>query len=602
MQKIAFILLILITPFLAKAQDYLQQKQLADQHYQNKEFDRALPIYERILKKSNYDRFIYTSYLNVLIELEEFSKAEKELKKLGKSFPEDPKYKIDLGYIYTLTESKRKAEELFTEVLDLITPDERKVLETANYFRKIKQYKYAINAYLIGKKKLRNPILFQDELAELYLLIDQKLEYIQNRIDKVDYQPNAYENIQAEIASNISEKDIYKELKSRLLKRIQKRTGAQELTEFLIWTQVYLKEFEGAFIQTKALDKRLESGGKYSFQLAETMQSQKEYKQAIKIYNYLINGGITYYKIPAKSNILTCKKQNIESADTINIIEVKELINDYEQFLNGNNNHERAINTHKELAGLYAYYLFDFNKAKEILENALIKLRLSQIKKAEFKLELADILLFSGDIWEAMLVYGQVDKDFKDSPIGDKAKFKVAMLSYYTGDFDWAQTQLDVLKASTTKVISNDALHLSTFITDNYGLDSIHRPMYLYAQAELYQHQNKIDSCFMKLDSIIMSYPEHILTDDILYKKANLFIDQNKEDKAVKFLQKIIEYYSDDLLIDDAIYQLANIYEKQGKNLEAKDLYESIILKHSDSIFVTEARKKYRKLRGDNIN
>jgi hypothetical protein len=51
-----------------------------------------------------------------------------------------------------------------------------------------------------------------------------------------------------------------------------------------------------------------------------------------------------------------------------------------------------------------------------------------------------------------------VDKEEKESPLGEEARFRNAKLSYYKGDFDWAQEQLKVLKASTSELISNDAI------------------------------------------------------------------------------------------------------------------------------------------------
>jgi hypothetical protein len=45
-------------------------------------------------------------------------------------------------------------------------------------------------------------------------------------------------------------------------------------------------------------------------------------------------------------------------------------------------------------------------------------------------------------------------------------------MAYYTGDFNWARRQLDILKAATTQLIANDALNLSLLISDNLNADS----------------------------------------------------------------------------------------------------------------------------------
>lgn len=53
---------------------------------------------------------------------------------------------------------------------------------------------------------------------------------------------------------------------------------------------------------------------------------------------------------------------------------------------------------------------------------------------------------------------------------------------------------------------------------------------------------------------------------------------------------------------DDAIFTLADLYERNLKDTEqAKKLYQKLINDYPGSMFTAEARKRFRKLRGDNI-
>ena len=82
------------------------------------------------------------------------------------------------------------------------------------------------------------------------------------------------------------------------------------------------------------------------------------------------------------------------------------------------------------------------------------------------------------------------NKDFKENPIGHEAKLSSAKVAYFQGDFSWAQAQLKVLRASTSKLIANDAMKLSLLITDNYNLDTAELPMKTFAKADLLIFQN----------------------------------------------------------------------------------------------------------------
>jgi tetratricopeptide (TPR) repeat protein len=193
--------------------------------------------------------------------------------------------------------------------------------------------------------------------------------------------------------------------------------------------------------------------------------------------------------------------------------------------------------------------------------------------------------------------------DFKEDAIGHEGKFRNARVSYFTGDFEWAQSQLDVLKASTSKLIANDALDLSLLITDNLALDTIYKPMELFAQADLFIYQNQLELALEKIDSILTEYPAHSLTDEIHFSKFEIYQKKGQFEKAANELDQILLFYADDIVADDAIFNLAEMSEDVFNDYErASELYEMILTDYSNSLYAVEARKRFRRLRGDNIN
>jgi hypothetical protein len=93
----------------------------------------------------------------------------------------------------------------------------------------------------------------------------------------------------------------------------------------------------------------------------------------------------------------------------------------------------------RDLGKLYAYYLNDIDKAIEIYNNILTLPGTDNFFKAECKLDLGDLYVIKGQEWDAMLLYGQVDKEFLEHPFGQEAKFRNAKLSFYLGEFEWAK-------------------------------------------------------------------------------------------------------------------------------------------------------------------
>ena len=253
----------------------------------------------------------------------------------------------------------------------------------------------------------------------------------------------------------------------------------------------------------------------------------------------------------------------------------------------------------KDFAKLKAYHLYETETAIEILEEC-INLSTKGELQAECKLMLGDIYLINNRDWDAIIQYSQVEKAFQENPIGHEAKFRRARVAYFQGQFDWAQAQLDILKGSTTKLIANNAMQLSLLITDNIGLDTSTQAMQMYSQAELHIYQNKNDESYQLLDSMLSIFPGHALSDEILYKQAEIEFYNKNYTQAAKLYEKVATEFSFDILADDALFKWAEILEENLNNIsKAQKIYEKIVMDYSDSIYTVEARKRFRKLRGD---
>jgi hypothetical protein len=61
-----------------------------------------------------------------------------------------------------------------------------------------------------------------------------------------------------------------------------------------------------------------------------------------------------------------------------------------------------------------------------------------------------------------------------------------------------------------------------------------------------------------------------------------------------------VDHHSDGIYIDEALFFSAEIFNKKLAVAEKSEpLYGKIIFNHQDSIYFVEARKSFRKLRGD---
>jgi TolA-binding protein len=261
----------------------------------------------------------------------------------------------------------------------------------------------------------------------------------------------------------------------------------------------------------------------------------------------------------------------------------------------------QTTNLQLSFAKFKAFHIDKANEAITFLKETL-ETRVSRIQEARVKLLLGDILILQEKFNEALIYYSQIQASLKNSIISQEARFRVAKASYYKGDFKWAESQLKILKSSTSQLIANDALDLKLLISDNKYDDSTQTALKLYAKADLLSFQNKTDEAITKLDVIIANHKTESIMDQALYKQARLFEELKDYARAEVNYLAIIENYREDILADDAYYRLAELYNNQLAHPEkAKEFYEKVIFDYAGSIFFVDARKKYRALRGDAI-
>lgn len=613
MRKCFSVLFLLFTlSFYASGQDTpaggnapTSDEQLAAQYFQNKEYDKAAYYYEKLFEKKPID-YYYNNYLFCLLELQDYKKAEKLVKKQVKRNPYAFTYRVDLGYVLKTAGEAASAKKEFEAAISDLTPNQNQVFELANAFIQRKEFNYAMEAYQRGRKLLKGTYTFNFEIADLYaqkgdftgmvneyldvlLISDAYIQQVQNSLLRV-YQS--------------SESDKTQVLKTELLRRIQKHPDKNIFAELLIWLFIQEKDFNAALIQARALDKRMKEDGGRVFSLAHMAVSNQHYDAAIKAYQYIIEKGPdNFYYRDAKIEQLEAMNKNITTRGVYTREELLALEKGYIDAIAELGKRNSTAPLLKSLAHLYAFYLHDTGKAVELLEEAITLPGIKPYFVAEAKLMLGDILLLSGETWEAALYYSQVEKAFKHDPVGDEAKLRNARLSYYIGEFKWSQAHLDVLKGSTSKLIANDAMQLSLLISDNSTIDTNTVPLLMFARADLLSFQNKNEEAIAVLDSIDSYFQGHALADEILYKKAKIAEKRQDFKAAAGYLQQLMEAYGYDILADDAIFRLAELQQFHFNDIEkAKELYQKILTDYPGSLFTVEARKRFRELRGDTIN
>ena len=576
---------------------------LANQYYINGEYEKAAILYDKLYTQNNRQEYYLSKYVDCLLALEAYDKAETSIQSHLAKYPESSTLYVTYGKLLERQGRQDEADAQYQQAIDHLPADRFQVIQLANLFMAQANYDLAEKTYEKGLKILKDKADFSYYMAEMYRRKGDQPKMIHYYLESLDEVPARLQQTKSLFQRFLYEDDLA-ELQSQLYERLQSNPDALQYNDLLSWVFVQQKAYDRALRQEMALDRRLGENGMRVFNLGEIALNAHDFPTAINAYKYILNdkGPTCPFYMESKRKSLIAKREELAEGGSFNPDELKELETEFETFIQEVGTNAQTALIVMDLAKLEAFYLKDLKKAITILEDLKSTPGVNDFLLAQIKLQLADYYLMDGNIWDATLLYSQVDKAFKEEEIGEEARFKNARLSYFAGDFEWAQKQFDILKASTSKLIANDALDHSIFVMDNLGLDTTARPLKMYADAELLAFQNRDQEAEVKLDSLQQQYPDHGLDDDVLYLKAGLAEKDRDFQTAANLYEEIVTQHADEIRADNALFKLASLYEYELVDLEkAKSLYEKLFIEFSNSTFAVDARKRYRILRGDQV-
>lgn len=579
-----------------------QKHRLANEYYNSGEYEKAAQLYEDLYRENPSNKTYFNLYIQCLIDLRDYDNAAKIIQAEIKKTPSDVSLLVTFGNLLERQGFPDKANAEYRKAIDNLSPDPSSISGLANHFTNLAKYDLAIETFRKGEKVANIANLFDYNLADLYRRQGDTKNMIHYYLQAAEKEQSSI-NIQTSLQRYLTEDD-YPELQRQLYQKIQDKTDIPHFGELLQWTFTQKKEYGKALRQAKALDRQFEENGSRVYSLADVAYRDKDYVTAIDAYQYVVTtyGKSTSYYLEAKRGLLKSRKAKVTENFNYSKEDLLALKQEYNSFLDEMGRNTQTAPLMQEYAEYEALYVNELDTAIAILE----ELRQFGGQHPEFvanvKLDLGDYYLMNGERWEASLLFSQVDKDFKEGQVGEYARYRNAKLSYYAGDFKWAQEQFKILKGATSKLISNDAIDMSVFILDNLGMDTTEVTLQIFAAAELLSFQNKYQEALQKLDSIKILFPEHSLEDDVLYEKARIYRKLRMTDEMVKMYSQIIEKFAEEIRADNALYELAELYETKLNNPEkAKELYQKLFTDYSGSTFAIEAKKRYRKLRGDEL-
>lgn len=577
-------------------------EQVAAYYYDHGEYAQAAQLYEGLYKRGT-NKYHYQRLLSAYLELGEYKEAMRLVERRQKSHPKELSLLVDEGTVYQRQRQEKKAVRCYDKAVERIGSNQQPVADLAQAFLSAGRPDYAARTYLAARSATSNRTLYFTELVTVYQQMGNYEAMTGEYFDLLDHQPGMMSSVQVSMQRMLQEapdRRLADGVRRALVSRVQEHPDNKVYLEMMIWFSLQENDFGFALEQAEAVDARFpEQGGDQVMRVSQISQKNGAYDVAADGYRYLQRKGkedVHYFD--ARVGELEVEFARINHNYTIDTKNLASLRARYLSAFDELGRNERTVPLMRHYATLMAYHGGDAQEAVSTLDDVLELPRLKPQVRDEVKLELGDLLLFAGQTWDASLLYMQVEKANKNDVLGAAAKFRNAKLSYYSHDFEWAKSQLDVLRSSTSKLVANDAMELSLLISDNMEDDSTYDMLALFADADLLLYRGQLDSAWDAFDAVGRAVLSHPLFDEVLMRKAQIRMKQARYAEADSLLQRLVDFYPYDITADDALMLRAELNEDHLANPQtALECYEKLLLDYPTSLYVDRARKRYNALK-----
>ena len=578
------------------------REQLANHYFNNGEYEQAAELYEGLYKQAAnkyYYQMLYRTYMGK----QDYKAAEKLVEKRMKQNGSDLYLYVDLGGVSEKLGEGKKAEKAYNEAVNKLSGNQQQLADLVTAFEGAGKLNWGEKCYLKVREKTGNKYAYINELAALYEKMGNYEKMMGEYFDLLDRSPGSLSSVQVTLQRALNQtgdKGLSEGLRRTLVNRVQGDPGNKTYLDMLIWFSLQEKDFAFAAAQAKAVDARFaELQGESLYKVGTIAHKNREYAVAAECYGLIMKKGEENpYYYDSRVGLLAVKFERLNKNYQLPKKEYESLRGEYERTIAELGKKEETVRLMRNYAELTAYYGGEVQKAADMLDDVLEIPRLSNKIASEVKLELGDLLLFAGEVWDASLMYMQVEKANKNDVIGAQAKFRNARLSYFNHDFEWAKSQLEVLRASTSKLVANDAMELSLLISDNMDDDSTYEVLSYYATADLLLYRNMLDSAWVAFEAVKTRALSHPIFDEVLMQEAKIRMKQGRYEEADELLERLVKMYGDDVLADKALMMRGELNEELlGRPDKAKECYEKVVLDYSGSVYAEEARKRYKTLR-----
>lgn len=593
-------------PAHAQAADNGQVKRfrLADSYMRAGQYDRAITLLEDLYGEAPQNHAFYSKLKEAYESVKRYDDAIALIDEYIERQP-SPMLMSEKAQVLYLKGDEEAAFDAWDQAIAM-APDRSSTYRVVyQALVDARRFERAVEVMKQGREALNAPDQFRVEMAYLYSLTgehreamkeyvallqenDQRLNFVRGRLDPFVEQDSAM----------VAGVDVLNQAV---------RTYPMNLAyrELLGWLYMEANQYDEAFDVYRALDRLQRQNGGTLYVFARRASDAGAYQVASKAYDEIVQ---RYPNSPVGAEVQrglgdmhrrwaerSGERAVNAQGERIDAPHYEAALNAYRTFLHEYPTHPEAPQVLLDMGRLQRSVFLKLDAAESTLKDATN--RFPETPAAdEAQFDLGRLELMRGHLDDARLIFSRLVERLRTGDLADQARYELALLHFYDGEFDAALTRAKATNENTTADVANDAIELKVLIMENRGPDSLNVPLSIFAQARLKERQRQYPAAETLLDSLLRAHGQHPLSDDARFMRAGLLNAQGRPDEAVQAYTEIPLIHPNSAFVDQSLYQAALIRETQDELEQALELYNRLLEEHPNSLLAAEVRSRIRSL------
>lgn len=599
-QAIKYIILILILSLPALSQNKQlagQRFKLADSYLKMGKIDDAEEILLELANEDISNKEYFDKYVEVMKAQSKFTELLEFSEKRLDIFPEPETYNL-LAELSWKTGETGPANDYWESALEKFG-ENRIVYDVISQTQIAMQlFDKAVNTLMTGRGELDNINLFSDELSKLFISIGDFRQGFREILKNLELTRNlalAQGRTYALMAS-VESIDYIQQV-------LERETADQEgnllLNELFAWFLRETRRFDRALDIFVRLDSMKNSQGREILNFAYTSARDGNYDVASRAYRIVIDRGkSTPYAPSALYGFTRTLEMQIAEKKSFTKSQLADIISGYRQIVEEYPKSNNAAQSLYRLASMYLHQMDESDRAIELLRELAQDYPVYDIA-GDGAILLGEAYLFKKELDNASKAFemASTNNRFKEE-IKNRAKFMLAEITFYRGEFEDALKQYEDILATPETDVANDALKRQFTLNTNENMD---KALKLYATAELHNFINDKEGAVEKYSEAGKAAPGTALQERCLIETSKIEYERENFIASAKMLDDYIAAQNEPIHADEIYLWLGKSQMKLNKSNYAIENLTKILARYPDSIHLNEARDLIKELRTKKI-